>query len=163
MARKRWRMDYDSVASVEFCVPCSSILWDRTLTEYLITWRNSSRAEISARLLKQTLLKSNCRLHGEGFSPGRNSARDKNPSPVLIFKPGWDFNPRQTGWEIHVIATIFFHPGPKREREHAHRLCFLTSVNLILMEICGLRPGWNWACNRYNIGAKFQPGLKLTM
>ena len=34
-----------------------------------------SRAEISARLLKQILMKSNWRLHGEGFSPGRNSAR----------------------------------------------------------------------------------------
>ena len=32
------------------------------------------RAEISARLLKQILLKSNCRLHGDFFSPGRNSA-----------------------------------------------------------------------------------------
>ena len=28
------------------------------------------RAEISARLLKQILLKSNCRLHGDFFSPG---------------------------------------------------------------------------------------------
>ena len=36
----------------------------------LITWRISARAEISSRLLKQILLKSNCRLHGEGFSPG---------------------------------------------------------------------------------------------
>ena len=29
-----------------------------------------NRAEISARLLKQILLKSNCRLHGDFFSPG---------------------------------------------------------------------------------------------
>ena len=28
------------------------------------------------------LLKTDCRLHGEGFSPGRNSARAENPSPV---------------------------------------------------------------------------------
>ena len=52
-----------------------------------------NRAETSARLLKQILLKSNCRLHGEGFSPGRNSARAENPSPVCsnrarIFSPG---------------------------------------------------------------------------
>ena len=52
-----------------------------------------ARAETSARLLKQILLKSNCRLHGEGFSPGRNSARADNPSPVCsnrarIFSPG---------------------------------------------------------------------------
>ena len=43
---------------------------------------NFTRAETSARLLKQVLSKSNCRLHGEGFSPGRNSARAENPSPV---------------------------------------------------------------------------------
>ena len=41
-----------------------------------------NRVETSARLLKQILLKSNCRLHGEGFSPGRNSARAENPSLV---------------------------------------------------------------------------------
>ena len=38
----------------------------QTDTEGLITWR------ISARLLKQILLKSNCRLHGDFFSPGCN-------------------------------------------------------------------------------------------
>ena len=62
------------------------------LSKSLITWRISSQAEISARLLKQILLKSNCSLHGEGFSPGRNSARAKNPSLVSsnrarIFSP----------------------------------------------------------------------------
>ena len=53
----------------------------------------ANRAEIPARLLKQILLKSNCQLHGEGFSPGRNSARAENPSLVYsnrarIFSPG---------------------------------------------------------------------------
>ena len=42
----------------------------------------ANRAEIPARLLKQILLKANCRLHGEGSSPGRNSARVENPRPV---------------------------------------------------------------------------------
>ena len=46
----------------------------------------ANRAEISSRLLKQILLKSNCRLHGEGFSPGRNSARAK--ILARFFKPG---------------------------------------------------------------------------
>ena len=41
------------------------------------------QAEISARLLKQILCKENCRGRGEGFSPGRNSARAENPSPVF--------------------------------------------------------------------------------
>ena len=40
-------------------------------------------AEISARLLKQILLKSNCRLHGDFFSPEcKYSARTENPSLV---------------------------------------------------------------------------------
>ena len=62
--------------------------YEKKYFEGPITWRISARAEIvdraetSARLLKQILLKSNCRLHGEGFSPGRNSARAENPSPV---------------------------------------------------------------------------------
>ena len=52
----------------------------------------ANRAEISDRLLKQILRKPSCRLHGEGFSPGRNSARAENPSPVIsnrarIFSP----------------------------------------------------------------------------
>ena len=38
-----------------------------SLVKGLITWR------ISARLLKQILLKSNCRLHGEGFSPAKRA------------------------------------------------------------------------------------------
>ena len=64
------------------------------MANFIPGWNFSSanRAEISARLLKQLLLKSNCRLHGEGFSPGRNSVRAKNPSPVSsnrarIFSP----------------------------------------------------------------------------
>ena len=50
-----------------------------------------NRAETSARLLKQILLKSNCRLHGEGFSPGRNSARAEKKKCHVIeteFQPG---------------------------------------------------------------------------
>ena len=47
-------------------------------------------AEIPARRLKEILLKSNCRLHGEEFSLGCNSTRAENPSPV---KPGKDFQP----------------------------------------------------------------------
>ena len=43
---------------------------------------SANRAEISSRLLKQIFLKSNCQLHGEGFSPGRNSARARIFSPA---------------------------------------------------------------------------------
>ena len=123
----------------------------------------SSRAEISPRLLKQILLRSNCRWHGERFGPGRNSARAKNPSPVSsnwarIFSPPPPLPPKKNPRNRYH----FFHPGPKQERQHAHRLCFRTSVNL-LMEICILRPGWKWACNCNNISARwvernFSPG-----
>ena len=62
-------------------------------------------------------------------------------------RPNWPENLEK----FHVIETEF-QPGPKREREHAHWLCFGTSVNF-LTEICVLRPGWNWTCNRNNISA----------
>ena len=53
----------------------------------------AARAEIPAQLLYEILLKSNCRLHGEEFSPGCNSARAENPCPVWsnrakILSPG---------------------------------------------------------------------------
>ena len=59
-----------------------------------ITWRISSRAEISDRLLKQILWKPNCRLHGEGFSPGRKRNASMRidcvfaPHENLRFAPG---------------------------------------------------------------------------
>jgi len=37
----------------------------------------ASRAEISARLLKQILMKSNWRLHEEGFSPGKRTEKSE--------------------------------------------------------------------------------------
>ena len=76
---------------------------------------SANRAEISSRLLKQILLKSNCRLHGEGFSPGRNSARARNPS-------GLGFSARPNGPEklikSHVIETELSELG------HAQWFCF---------------------------------------
>ena len=36
-----------------------------------------SRAEILARLLKQILMKSNWRLHGERFSPGKRAKKSE--------------------------------------------------------------------------------------
>ena len=48
-----------------------------------MTWRISARAEILARLLKQILVKSNVRLHGEGFSPIQPNINSKtNDNPV---------------------------------------------------------------------------------
>ena len=47
------------------------------------------------------------------------------------------FSPAKRAWKSeksHVIETEF-QPGPKKERKHAHQLCFRTSVNF-LTEIC---------------------------
>ena len=81
--------------------------------------------------------------------------RGIQPGPKILaryFQTRLDFQPGQTGWKIHVTAFFFFHPGPKKEHKHAHRLCFRASVNL---EIYVLRTGWNWACNRNNISARW--------
>ena len=46
--------------------------------------------EISARLLKQILLKSNWRLHGEGCSPGKPFGKSlKKYHEYRNFSPGW--------------------------------------------------------------------------
>ena len=60
--------------------------------DYMVSFSPANQAEISDGLLKQILRKPSRRLHGEGFSPGRNSARAENPSPVFsnrarIFSP----------------------------------------------------------------------------
>ena len=70
------------------------------------------------------------------------------------FQTGLRFSARRNGLKNPRNRNHFFHPGPKKECEHAHRLSFCTSVNF-LMEICVLRPGWNWACNRNNILARW--------
>ena len=51
------------------------------------------------------------------------------------FKSGLGFLARPNGLKNPSNRYHFFHPGPKKEREHAHRLCFRTSVNFLL-EIC---------------------------
>ena len=48
------------------------------------------------------------------------------------------------------------------ERDHAHRLCFRTSVNF-LMEMCVCRPGWNWFCNCKNISASCNQAPSTTL
>jgi len=63
---------------------------------------------------------ANFRLHGEGFSLGRNSAQAKNPS--LVFQTGLGFSARPNGPENqkkkkHVIETGF---QPELESELGH-------------------------------------------
>ena len=91
----------------------------------------------------------------------RDSARGAIQPGLKILarysQTGLGFSVRPNGPEnlkkSHVIETEF-QPRPKKEREHAHWLCFRTSVNF-LTEICILRPGWNWACNHNNISARW--------
>ena len=59
----------------------------------------ANRAEIPARLLKVILLKSNCRLHGEEFSPGCNWLK-------ILARFG------QTGLGFSARAEL--HPGLKK-------------------------------------------------
>ena len=97
-------------------------------------------------------------IPGWNFSP----ASETNPFKIKLsitwrgircFHTGLGFSVRPNGLKNPCNRYNFIHPGPKKEREHAHRLCFRTSVNF-LMEICVLRPGWNWARNHNNISAR---------
>ena len=61
----------------------------------------------------------------------RDSARSENPSPVSsnwakIFSPA----KRPENLKKSDVIETEFQPGSKKEREHAHWLCFGTSVNL---------------------------------
>ena len=135
------------------------------MANFILGWNFSlaNRAEISAQLLKQILLKSNCRLHGERFSPGRNSAWAKKIL-AQYFQTGLGFPAKRA--EKSMYSLSLFQPRLKKEREHMYLLCFCTSVNFHV-EICILRPGWNWACNHNNVSAQwaernFSPGWNST-
>ena len=138
------------------------------LSKALITWRISARL---TRLKFQTGFWNKSSENQIVDYMERDSARGAIQPGLKILarysQTGLGFSARPNGLEnlkkCHVIETEF-HPGPKKEREHAstHRLCFRTSVNF-LTEICVLRPGWNWACNHNNISARwaqrdFSPG-----
>ena len=63
----------------------------------MITWRISSWAEISAWLLKQILLKSNCPLHGEDSVWGVIQLRQKILSRCFKGLITWRISARLTG------------------------------------------------------------------
>ena len=92
----------------------------------------------------------------ENFSPGseRNLLEMKVAITWKKLQPGlkilaWfqitglGFSARPNGLKntqkVHVIE-MKFQPGLKKEREHAHQLCFRISVNF-LTQICVLCPG----------------------
>ena len=69
------------------------------------------------------------------------------------FIPGWNFWNKSFENQIvdymeKDLARGAIQPGLKI------LLCFRSSVNF-LTEICVLPPGWNWACNRNNISARW--------
>ena len=66
---------------------------------------------------------------------------------------GLGFSARPNGLKNPCNRYHFFSPGWKRYASMRIDCVFRTSVNF-LMEICVLRPGWNWACNRNNISAR---------
>ena len=128
-------------------------IWPRRGYEKLskgpITWRIFSpgwnfslvnRVETSARLLQQILLKSNCRLHGEVFSLGRNSARAENPSPLCSCSRCHFDSPETLSAQFHIFGAEANMSARAEVRQ----------------------------CNRNKIsaglaGLKFQPGLKFPM
>ena len=63
----------------------------------------------------------------------RDSARGAiHPGPKILaryLQTGLGFSARPNGLKNPCNRYYFFHPGPKEEGEHAHRLCFRTSVN----------------------------------
>ena len=74
---------------------------------------------------------------------------------------GLGFSARPNGLKNPCNRYHFFSPGWKRSAS-MRICCFRTAVNF-LTEIGILRPGWNWACNRNNISARwvernFSPG-----
>ena len=118
----------------------------------------ANRAEISFRLLKQILLKSNCRLHGEVFSPGRNSAPAKNP-----FNRARIFSPARRAWKSEKISCnrneisrfvfsvpFWFSWDCSRATSYlAPRLIFqLYFRNVIATKFQHGWPGWNSPCNQ---------------
>ena len=101
-------------------------------TQGPITWRISSRAEISDRLLKQILWKPNCRLHGEGFSPGGNSARAENGPRACALTVFSHLN--------FLTEICVLHPGWNWACNHNNISARWAERNF--------SPGWNSPCNR---------------
>ena len=66
----------------------------------------------------------------------RYSARGAiQPGPKILaqyLQTGLGFSARPNGLKNPCNLYHFFHPGPKKEREHTHRLCFRTSVNFLI-------------------------------
>ena len=96
----------------------------------LISWRISSWAEVSARLLVDYIERDTPQ---DAIQPGLKIL-------ARYFQTGLGFLARPNGLKNPCNRYHFFQPGSKKEREHAHRLCFCTSVNF-LKEICVLSPG----------------------
>ena len=79
-----------------------------------------NRAETSAWLLKQILLKSNCQLHGEGFSPGTIQPGLKILAQFAQTRLGFSAraNRPENLKKSHVVETEF-QPGLNCEVGHA--------------------------------------------
>ena len=125
--------------------------------DYMANFSLLSCAEISARFLKEILMKWNWRLHGEGFSRGCNSALAENPSPV--WKTGLGFSSlvslrayflsmqvHISGWEIcsqrqfrfSSIITIVGYYYPKKFKIECQQKVNYKRSNVPIFTICVL-------------------------
>ena len=128
--------------------PCAKLIGERDIqhvTSSAYAMRPFKDPRVSLQDESQTnitraLIRMRCSL----TRMERDSARGAIQSGLKIlarfFQTGLGFSVQPNGLRNPCNRYHFIHPGPKKEREHAHRLCFRTSVNF-LMEICVLRPG----------------------
>jgi len=155
--------------------------------DYMATFSLLSWAEISARFLKQILMKWNWRLHGEGFSQGCNSAQAENPSPV--WKTGLGFSNSVSlrayflsmqvhisGWEIcsqrqfrfSSIITIVGYYYPKSLKLSANKRSTTREAMCLFSWFVFLAPfwlSWDFSHTISYLAPRliFQPGLKFAM
>ena len=101
-----------------------------------------NRVETSARLLQQILLKSNCRLHGEVFSLGRNSARAENPSPLCSCSRCHFDSPETLRAQFHIFGAEA-NISARAEVRHVIATKFQPG-----QPGWNFSPGWNSPCNQ---------------
>ena len=104
-----------------------------------------NRVETSARLLQQILLKSNCRLHGEVFSLGRNSARAENPSPLCSCSRCHFDSPETLRAQFHIFGA---EANISARAEVRHVIATKLQPG---QPGWNFSPGWNSPCNQAQI------------
>ena len=118
---------------------CMSKLFQSLGTDYMANFSPgcnfslADRAEISARLLKQkNPLKINCQLHGEGFSPGRNSAQIFSPAKWARKSEKISCNRKGISARVEKQETIWLPLGSRSDfsgiKAIKERILFVVSL-----------------------------------